>query len=137
MAVAALVAVPRATIVAHVLRGLRTVPDVAGAYLFGSALDDEFRPESDVDLGLIARPGADVAQVTGDVEWACRPIRGHFVHATVLHPRGTIFAYGVIAHGSLIYCTDQDVVTDLIEVVARHYEEVGPPYRRALREIYG
>jgi len=133
---AALVPVPRAAIITQVVRGLCTVPEVAGGYLFGSVLSEAFRPDSDIDLGLVVRPGADVAQVTGDVEWACRPVGGHPIHATVLTARTPIFAFGVVREGSLIYSADQDAVTDFIEVVARRYEDVGPPYRRALREIH-
>lgn len=134
---AALVPVPRQEIIRGLLPGLRTVTGVGGAYLFGSALRAEFRPDSDIDLGIVASHGADVFQVIGDVESVCRPVGLHLVHAMVLNAASTIFAFHVVSTGLLIYCVDDEAVTDLIEGVAIHHEEVGPPYYRALRMIYG
>ena len=131
-----LVRLPQEMILAAVLPGLRSVPAVAGAYLFGSSLG-AMRPDSDIDLGLVGGPGANPFQLIGDVESACRPIDGHFIHATTLDDAGTIFAFGVISKGELIYCADPKTVTDLIERVALRYQEDGPAYYRALGEIYG
>lgn len=131
-----LIRLPRQNIIAGVLPGLRSVPEVAGAYLFGSSLGD-MRPDSDIDLGLVGHPGSNPFQLIGDVESACRPIGRHFVHATTLDDAGTIFAFGVISKGVLIYCVDAEIVTDLIERVALRYQEDGPAYYRALDEIYG
>lgn len=133
---AALVRIPRARLIAGLLPGLRSVSAVAAAYLFGSALD-AMRPDSDIDLALVGRPGADSFALAGEVEAACRSVAGHPVHATVLDDAGTIFAFRVLSAGVLIHCADAEALTDLIERVARRYEEVGAAHRRALAEVYG
>ena len=130
------VRIPRDRLVAALLPGLRSIQAVAAAYLFGSSLG-EMRPDSDVDVALVARLDACDFGLVGEVEAVCRPIDGHPVHATVLSQRDTLFSFRVLTEGVRIYCVDPDVLTDLIERVALHYEEVGPAYRRALEEIYG
>jgi predicted nucleotidyltransferase len=130
-----LIRVPHAAIAEAVRRALRSVRGVAGAYLFGSSLD-ECRPDSDIDIGVVPAPGADPFQLIGDVEAACRSVDGHTVHATVLDGRDVLFCFAVLDGGELLYCPDPNTVTDLIEHVARRYADVAFLHQRALREIY-
>lgn len=109
---------------------------IAAIYLFGSALA-EMRPDSDIDLGIVPSPGADPFQVVGDIEGLTPRVNGHAVHATVLDGRDTLFTFEVLSKGEIIHCSDEDTLTDLIERVSRCYADVGPPYDRALREIFG
>lgn len=131
-----LIRVARDRVVAAVLQGLRSVSGVAGAYLFGSILGP-CRPDSDIDLGIVPRVGSDPFQLVGDVEAACRPLDGHFVHATILEARRVLFSFEVASRGELLYCADRDVVTDFIEAVALRYQDVGPAHAQALLEILG
>jgi len=130
------VRVSRSDIVAGVSPVLCRTPGIAGVYLFGSSLG-EMRPDSDVDLGIVPFTGADPFQIIGDIEGLTAPIDGHPVHATVLSARDTLFAFEVLSRGELIHCADDDVLTDFIERVSLRYADVGPPYERALREIFG
>ena len=95
------------------------------------------RLDSDIDLGLVGRPGADPSALVGAVEAGCRPFAGHRIHGTALEGTNTLFAFAVLSQGVLIHCADAEVLTDLIERVALAHEEVGAAHRRALADIYG
>jgi len=46
------------SLVSHLLR---RVPGLAAAYLFGSAVRDGLRPDSDLDVAILLRPGARIS----------------------------------------------------------------------------
>ncbi|HSW10675.1 MAG TPA: nucleotidyltransferase domain-containing protein [Bacillota bacterium] len=116
-------------------------PEIAGVYLFGSALGP-CRPDSDVDLGLVVDAdgtsgGGGLARerLEARVAVAVGRLEGHPVDVVVLHPDDPIFSFKVIHSGRLIYIGDEARVTDFIELVAQRYREAYPRYQRALREI--
>jgi len=118
---------------------LNEFPQVAGAYLFGSAME-LCRPDSDIDLGLILEPEVKPDTQEGDVlasevAFSLKPVNGHPFDVVLLDPGKPLFVFRVIKEGKLVYCRNRDRVTDLIEYVSRRYADLYPRYRRALEEI--
>lgn len=126
-------------VIVRVVAVLREYPNVAGAYLFGSALD-QFRPDSDIDIGLIlsvaVKPESRAGELlAGAIAAALTPVDGHDFDIVLLNPDRPLFTYKVISRGRLIYRHDDKRITDVMEYVSRRYGEVYPRYRVALAEI--
>lgn len=101
---------------------------VAGAYLFGSALDF-VRPQSDIDVGIIVRTldgGSGLDEISPEIEAEFHSFGGHPFHITVLDGNALNLTFHIIAKGHLFYIRDYDFVTDFIERVARQHEDVAP-----------
>lgn len=78
---------------AHILAGY---PEIAGAYLFGSAARGELRPDSDVDLGLVLKDrhttALDCYRMLGDLASRLEALTsGRPVDLVVLDPQGPMF----------------------------------------------
>jgi len=119
---------------------LENFPQVAGAYLFGSALGN-CRPDSDIDLGLVLEPGIEPESSAGymlEAEISCLlpSFQGHPFDLFLLNPKRPLFAFKVMKEGKLIYCRNMDRVTDVLESVSRRYADLYPRYRSALEEIF-
>lgn len=98
--------------------------DVAGAYLFGSAL--EFvRPQSDIDIGIVLN-GIDSETVLPEIEATFRRFGGHPFHITALDEDAINFTFSVLTKGDLFYIGDYEYVTEFIEQVVRRHEDVAP-----------
>lgn len=115
--------------------------DVAGAYLFGSALGP-CRPDSDIDVGIIRTraPDAD-ADAWDDLGFAeeladgLGRLDGHPFHVTVLSLRAPFLAFAAVHSGRPVLVRDEDLVADFVEEVALRYRRDYPRYLAALREI--
>lgn len=136
---AGLVRVSQKVIHRAVNRVLPRHPEVAGAYLFGSALD-ECRPDSDIDLGLVLCPGMRESlgygfiSLEASIESELPRLQGHRFDVNVLGAQNVIFSFKVISTGRLVYAADIGVVTDFVEKVSRRYADIGYRYRRAVEE---
>lgn len=127
------------SVIAKVRTALENFPQVAGAYLFGSALG-LCRPDSDIDVGLVLDRSVvpdsfEADRLEAQIALALTPLDGHPFDIVVLNPNDVIFCFTVIKDGRLVYCRDIERVTDVMEYVSRHYAEVYPRYRQALDEI--
>lgn len=137
-----LVRVPLEAIEAAAARTLPQFPEVAGAYLFGSALAD-CRPDSDIDLGLVLDPtvaeppGWGFAGLESRIESALGRLDGHPFEVTVVRPDRVLFAFRVIREGRMIYEANPDAVAEFVERVARRYPELAYRYRQAVQEVLG
>ncbi|MDA8066300.1 MAG: nucleotidyltransferase domain-containing protein [Thermaerobacter sp.] len=115
--------------VAERLRGvLPRHPQVAGAYIYGSALD-VCRPDSDIDVALIleqepSRPLDDTTDVV--VEAALGRYGNHPYHVVTLRSEQVPFSFRVLRTGWLIYERDHARVADFIFRVARQHEDLAP-----------
>ena len=120
---------------------LMDMEEIAGVYLFGSALG-LCRPDSDIDIGLVIKPlygqpdkyYLDIALAA---ETRLDPIDGHPFQVVPLNITDCIFAFNVIRKGQLIYERDHDAVTDFTEMISRRYSENYPRYIKYLKEIVG
>jgi predicted nucleotidyltransferase len=92
---------------------LRRYPQIAAAWLFGSAARGELRPDSDVDVGILLRDpratAADEYAMLGDltarleVATAPRP-----VDVVLLEHQGPVFAHEALIDGLLILEQDRE-----------------------------
>lgn len=125
-------------IITQTVSTLKKFPYVAGAYLFGSALD-KCRPDSDIDIGIVLLntkiSDRERAQLEADIANSLHSFKGHLFDVVLLNPEDPIFSFRVIKEGRLIYAPDMDRVTDFMEFVSRQYAEVYPRYKMALQEI--
>lgn len=127
-------------VVELVEEALRGFPQVAGAYLFGSALE-ACRPDSDLDLGLILEPEIKPDSLEGGrldaaIVLFLPPVEGRRFDLVLLNPEKPLFVFRVIREGKLIYCRNRERVTDVIEYVSRRCADLYPRYRAALEEIF-
>lgn len=134
-----LVKVEEVQILKKIVPVLKNHEQIAGAYLFGSAL--EFcRPDSDIDIGLVMMPGFDVSEkelylLEARIHKDLSPLAGHHFDLVFLTLRDVFFSHKAIRTGKLIYARDMDVVTDFTESVSNRYRENYPRYRQALEDI--
>lgn len=117
---------------------LKSFPQVAGAYLFGSALD-KCRPDSDIDIALVLEDielsEREKTQLEDEIASSFIPMEGHPFDIVVLDPGKPVFGYQVLREGHLIYVRNHERVTDVLEMVSRRAADVYPRYRTALEEI--
>lgn len=91
---------------------LARYPQIAAAWLFGSAARDELRPDSDVDVGILLRDSrataADAYELLGDLaarlEAVTAPRR---VDLVLLEHQGPVFAHEALIDGVMILEQDR------------------------------
>ena len=95
-------------------RTLRQHPEVAAAWLFGSAVRGELRPDSDVDVGLVLAERRDTPEqyhrVLGTIAAEIEQVTGgRLVDLVVLDPiRDPMFCHRVLSEGLLVHDADPD-----------------------------
>ena len=124
-----------------VVSTLTDMKEIAGVYLFGSALE-LCRPDSDIDIGLVikplyGKPDKYYLDIALAAETGLDPIDGHPFQVVPLNITDCIFAFNVIRKGRLIYESDHEAVTDFMEIISRRYGENYPRYIKYLKEIAG
>ncbi len=121
----------------HIRAILTEFPDVAGAYLFGSAL--EFvRSRSDIDIGLILPADlawSDAELLAGRIEQQLGQYGTHPFQVVVLRSEQNSFTFRVLRDGELIYVADKGRVTDIIEAVGRQHDDLAPFRRTFFRAL--
>jgi len=120
---------------------LMDMEEIAGVYLFGSALG-LCRPDSDIDIGLVikplyGKPDKYYLDIALAAETRLDPIDGHPFQVVPLNITDCIFAFNVIRKGRLIHEPDHEAVTDFTEMISRCYGENYPRYIKYLKEIVG
>jgi len=88
---------------------LKKIPDLACAYIHGSALTNYFRKKSDIDIALLFYPdkntidfAEDLLDYSSDIE-SCT---GHTAHFSQLSSYNNVFSKEVVTRGELIICND-------------------------------
>ena len=124
-----------------VVSTLMDMKEIAGVYLFGSALG-LCRPDSDIDIGLVikplyGKPDKYYLDIALAAETRLDPIDGHPFQVVPLNITDCSFAFNVIRKGRLIYESDHEAVTDFMEIISRRYGENYPRYIKYLKEIAG
>jgi len=136
-----MVRIPLDPIARTVTAALESREEVAGAYVFGSALD-LCRPDSDIDIGLVIAPLTGLPEeyyeeLVNLIADQLLKYDSHPFDIVPLNIVNSIFAFKVIKNGVLIYNPKPSVVADFIEKTSRQYGENYPRYREALKEITG
>jgi uncharacterized protein len=125
----------------------RSLPEIALIYLFGSQVDGNTGPLSDVDLGVLVQSNVE------DIDWIVRlnqvlteTFPGMHFDIVPLHQSPVELAYQIIAHGKCIY--EQDTLTrvefeadilgqhgDYIPVLREHHRDIlrGDDYDRRVQ----
>lgn len=139
----ALVEIDREEAVRRIAAACAERPEVAAAYLFGSALG-LCRPDSDIDIDVIRRPTAGETGY-GGFKAALRieaarmadlgSQDGHPFDVTVLDEEHPVFAMTVLDEGRLCYVADAEAYTDFLEHVAQAYRENARRHQAALAEV--
>ncbi|BAS26129.1 nucleotidyltransferase domain-containing protein [Limnochorda pilosa] len=124
---------------AFIAARLEGLPEVAGAYLFGSVLAD-FQPQSDIDVALIVDAATQrdlrrTLEVEAEAQLRLGRREDHPFHVTALDPNGWFFSFRVVHSGRLVYLADEERVTNFLEDVTRQHADLYPRYRRALEEV--
>lgn len=91
---------------------LAAAPDVAVAWLFGSAARGTMRPGSDVDVAVVFRDGPDetardarLADLASRLEGSCAP---HRLELVDLAAQGPVFVHRALVDGMRIVVNDDD-----------------------------
>jgi len=87
-------------------------PEIAAAWLFGSAAREELRPDSDIDVGLLLRDpatkAADVYMMLGDLAARLEVVVApRTIDLVLLEHQGPIFAHEALIDGWLIFEPDR------------------------------
>jgi predicted nucleotidyltransferase len=101
------------TLAARMRPILERHPQIAAAWVFGSAARGELRPDSDVDVGLLlvdpARTAADeyllLGELTARLEAVTAP---HPVDVVLLEAQGPVFAHEALVDGVLVFERDRE-----------------------------
>ena len=136
-----LIQIDRCKLKAYVEEKVGQFSEIAGVYLFGSAVD-RMRPDSDIDLGLILMPGAvksdkELDLFLGKLYLALRNFEGHPFDLVSVRDVDTILAFEILRHGVPLLIRNEVVVSDVIESISRRYADVYPRYKKALEIIAG
>ncbi|MHC4874101.1 MAG: type VII toxin-antitoxin system MntA family adenylyltransferase antitoxin [Planctomycetota bacterium] len=91
---------------------------IAGAYIHGSALTENFRGDSDIDIAVIPDPAAEIAtieklELTADLS----SVLGREVHLGILSTNQLIFSKQVLTSGKLLF-TKNNFQTDIFRCTA-------------------
>jgi predicted nucleotidyltransferase len=83
-------------------------PSLIAAWIFGSAVTDRFREDSDVDFALYYKPGTKMDWPTfGDLAGDLEDILGRRPDLGCLDSRNLIYAVQAFQTGRLIYAADE------------------------------
>jgi len=95
--------------IVSILNTLEKIPDLACAYLHGSALTNHFRGKSDIDIALLFYPNKNPSNFAKDLLDCSLNIElatGHMAHFSLLSSYNNVFSKEVVTKGQLIICND-------------------------------
>jgi uncharacterized protein len=106
---------------------------IAAAYLLGSAIRDELRPDSDIDIALLPVRGrvissGDRLSLAADLE----EIAGRPVDVGVLSTANLVYAKEAVAHGSVIFERDHAARARFAMLVLSMYASLQESRREVL-----
>jgi predicted nucleotidyltransferase len=123
-------------------RGMQPIleehPEVAAAWVFGSAVRGELRFDSDVDVGiLLGERGATahqhyrlLAALAARIEALTSP---HPVDVVLLEPQGPIFCHQALLEGRLVYDADHERRVDFVSDTLVHTFDFRPTHELAVK----
>jgi len=124
----------------HIIQKLRTffqshpVPELAAIYLFGSRASGSSRPLSDVDVGLILKPGTrlsaqDIIALSLELDVELSPLE---TDVKVLNDLPVHIAHNMLRQAQVIFSADEIADADFREHLVAEYFEMRP----LLNEFY-
>ncbi|MDP1946707.1 MAG: nucleotidyltransferase domain-containing protein [Nitrospirota bacterium] len=125
----------RDALVCHLTDELAKEPAVAFAYLHGSLLDSETVHDVDVGLYLRESDAERSAAVTLDLSARLTAAAGLPVDVRALNEAPLPFLYHVL-RGRLLVCRDEDLLTTMLEDVARRYLDLAPLLHQGTKDAF-
>lgn len=125
----------REVLVRRLAAELEEEPAVGFAYLHGSLLDSE--AVHDVDVGLYLRE-SDVERgsaIVSELSARLTTVAGLPVDVRVLNEAPLSFVYHVL-RGRLLFCRDEDLLTTMLEDVARRYLDLAPLLHQGTKDAF-
>lgn len=111
-------------------------PEIAAAWLFGSAAREELRPDSDIDVGLLlrdpAKKAADVHTMLGDLTARLEVlVAPRQVDVVLLEHQGPVFAHEALIDGWLMLEHDRARRVDFEASTVMHGIDFRPTWELA------
>jgi predicted nucleotidyltransferase len=125
----------RKALVCRLTAELENEPAVGFAYLYGSLLDSE--TVHDIDVGLYVRESDAVrgSVIASELSARLTAVAGVPVDVRVLNEAPLSFVYHVL-RGQLLVYHDEDLLTAIIEDVARRYLDLAPMLRQGTKDAF-
>jgi predicted nucleotidyltransferase len=125
----------REALVRRLAEELEKEPAIKFAYLYGSVLDSD--TVHDVDIGLYLRESevATSAATAIDLSNRLTAIIGMSVDVRVLNEAPLTFVYHVL-RGRLLFCRDDECLTEMLEDVPRRYLDLAPLLRQGTKDAF-
>lgn len=108
---------------------------VAFAYLHGSLLDSDTVHDVDVGLYVRASEAERGSSIASKLSARLTAVAGVPVDVRVLNGAPLSFVYHVL-RGRLLVCRDEDLLTTMLEDVARRYLDLAPMLRQGTKDAF-
>lgn len=125
----------REALVRRLADELEKEPAVGFAYLYGSLLDSETVHDVDVGLYLLEPTAESGVRLAAELPDRLTAIVELPVDARILNAAPLSFLYHVL-RGRLLVCHDEDLLTAIIEDVARRYLDLAPLLRQGTKDAF-
>ncbi len=124
----------REALVRRLTDELEKEPAIKFGYLYGSVLDSD--TVHDVDVGLYLRESEAASAATAiDLSNRLTAIIGMPVDVRVLNEAPLSFVYHVL-RGRLLFCRDEECLTEMLEDVPRRYLDLAPLLRQGTKDAF-
>jgi uncharacterized protein len=125
----------KADLLAKISAFLSRQPEIVFAFLYGSFLTDEFF--RDLDLGIFLAPmppsGSSAHEISLSYQLEAELKFSFPVEVKVINAAPVSFSFQVIC-GKVLFCRDDDRLTDFMEATVRKYLDFAPLRRHYIRE---
>jgi predicted nucleotidyltransferase len=111
-------------------------PRIAFAFVYGSLLERDAVHDIDLGIYLDVEPPSASTEYAFDLSERLSRLARIPVDVRVLNEAPNSFVYHVL-RGKLIYCRDENRLSDVIEGTVARYLDIAPVLRRATREAHG
>ncbi len=125
----------REALVCRLAAELEKDPAVVFAYLHGSLLDSEAVHDVDVGLYLRESDAERGSAIASELSAQLSIIAGLPVDVRVLNEAPLSFVYHVL-RGRLLLCRDEDLLTAMLEDVARRYLDLAPLLYQGTKDAF-
>ena len=114
------------------------VPSLQAAYLFGSVVSGDARPDSDIDLALLLPPAESVAigsLAMSDLRFDLESIAGRPVDLINLRRVSTVFQHRIVATGQPVAVADRRALAEFEMLTMSLYQKLNEERADILADI--
>jgi len=117
------------------VEGIRSeIPDVLAVYLFGSAVLDELRPDSDIDLAVLCSTSLSSTGLW-TLAQSLAVTAGRDVDLIDLHSASTVMRAQIVSKGERVFCANESVCGEFESRVYSDYARLNEERRHILDDI--